>query len=83
MTKPVNQITAPQDNSYFKQELSRVISAAVINRSFCRMLLSDPAAALSVGYGGEKFRLAEKEKERLGEIRASSLTEFAAHITVL
>jgi len=69
--------------AHFKQEMSRLISAAVINQQFRSMLLNDPAAAVSAGYKGEQFTLAEEEKVQLGQMRAVSLAEFAAQIAAL
>ena len=57
--------------------VSRVLAAAVINRSFCRLLLTNPAAALAIGYRGESFMLSTAEKELLLQIRATTLREFA------
>jgi len=61
-------------------EYSRILSAAVISNNFRKMLLSDPAKAISNGYSGEKFNLATDEKSRLSTIRATSLPEFAAQL---
>ena len=67
----------------FKQELSRMISAAVINQRFCQLLLNDPLAAIGNGYNGERFTLADDQRKRLNKVRASSLKEFAAQIAML
>jgi len=61
-------------------ELNRLLTAAVINRNFCKLLLSDPANALANGYNGEFFHLANEEKARLLSIRARSLDEFARRL---
>lgn len=61
-------------------ELNRLLTAAVINRNFCELLLSDPANALANGYNGEYFHLANEEKARLLSIRARSLEEFARRL---
>lgn len=57
-------------------ELSRLISAAVVNKAFCRLLLRDPAAALESGYLGESFRLPPNERALVLSIQASSLADF-------
>lgn len=57
--------------------VSRVLAAAVINRRFCRLLLTNPAAALAIGYRGESFMLSTAEKELLLQINATTLPEFA------
>ena len=62
-------------------EISRLLTAAVINKKFCKMLLNDPAKALDKGYYGEAFRLAKDEKEELTSIHAKSLVEFATQLT--
>ena len=62
-------------------ELSRLVTAAVVNRGFCDLLLTSPAAALAAGYSGESFHLAPEEWELVVSIRASSLTDFAIQLT--
>jgi hypothetical protein len=62
-------------------ELSRLLTAAVVNRNFCNMLLTNPANALDAGYNGESFRLAKEEKALILSINAKSLTEFAMKLT--
>jgi hypothetical protein len=64
-----------------KTEYSRILSAAVINSSFRKMLLSDPLKAVSGGYSGEEFHLQHDEKDRLASIHATSLAEFAAQLS--
>jgi hypothetical protein len=60
-----------------QQELSRLLTAAVINTRFRKMLLTNPDKAISAGYGGESFQLPGEETSRLAAIRASSLEDFA------
>jgi hypothetical protein len=64
-------------------DISRILSAAVINSSFRSMLLSDPARAISNGYSGEKFNLGLAEQKRLSSIRATSLADFANQLANL
>lgn len=59
------------------KEISRLLTAAVVNGKFCRLLLSDPVRALAVGYNGESFNLTRAERERLYSIRATSLEELS------
>lgn len=59
-------------------ELSRLISAAVVNKAFCRLLLRDPATALESGYLGESFRLPPNERALVLSIKASSLADFVS-----
>ncbi len=63
-----------------RQEISRILTAAVINESFRNLLLANPDQALSSGYRGVPFHLAKEERTRLASIRATSLAEFAAQI---
>ncbi len=62
-------------------EISRILSAAVINNGFRKMLLADPIKAISNGYSGEKFDIGSDEKTRLAGIRATSLADFAAQLS--
>ncbi len=57
--------------------VSRVLAAAIINRKFCHLLLTNPTIALTVGYRGESFGLSTAEKELLLQIHATSIREFA------
>ncbi|MEN6436684.1 MAG: hypothetical protein ABFD14_07710 [Anaerolineaceae bacterium] len=82
----MSSFSAIFSNSYAKtsaNEYSRIISAAVVNQKFCKMLLSNPAQALSSGYGGESFHLKAEERERLSAIHASTLSDFAAQLAYL
>jgi len=60
--------------------LSRLLSAAVINRSFRDLLLSNPEKALAMGVNGETFRLDRGERELILSIRANSLADFAVKV---
>jgi hypothetical protein len=61
--------------------ISRVLAAAVINKGFRELLLSDPARALSQGFQGEEFPLDYDQKALIKSIRAESLSDFALQIT--
>lgn len=61
--------------------LSRLISAAVVNREFCSLLLADPAGALTTGYNGESFQLPMEEQELVRSIHATSLADFAQQLS--
>jgi len=63
------------------REYSRIITAAVINAKFRKLLLSNPRMAIENGFGGEAFNLEQKESERLSAIKASTLAEFASQMT--
>ncbi len=63
------------------KELSRLLSAAVVNQRFCKLLLTNPASALAAGYNGESFRLGKEERDLILSIEAKSLAEFARQLT--
>jgi len=62
-------------------ELSRLLTAAVVNQKFRKLLLDDPAIALASGFNGEPFRLASEVKDRVLSINANSLADFAMQLT--
>jgi hypothetical protein len=64
----------------FEKESSRLLTAAVVNRRFRQMLLTDPERALASGYGGEAFYMRTDERESVSRIRASSLEDFARQL---
>jgi hypothetical protein len=64
-----------------QQEISRILTAAVINARFRQMLLTNPANAIAMGYGGEVFHLGSEEKKSLASIQANSLADFASQLT--
>lgn len=61
-------------------ELSRLLSAAVVNCNFRRLLLVNPTAALAQGFNGETFNLPPEEEERVLSIRADTLESFAKQL---
>ena len=63
-----------------QQEISRILTAAVINSHFRQMLLNNPAGAIAKGFGGEAFHLDVEDKQYLASIRATSLQDFASQI---
>ncbi len=69
---------APRQN--ITSGLSRVFSAAVVNKQFCSMLLEDPTMALKQGYLGEIFSLSREEHDLIISIRANSLSDLAKQI---
>lgn len=70
----------PSNYPTYGRELSRLLTAAVVNRKFCQLLLSNPETALSSGYHGEAFRLGNEEKQRILSIQAQSLADFARQL---
>jgi hypothetical protein len=63
------------------REISRLLTAAIVNQSFCHLLLTNPASALAKGYNGEAFRLEHEERDRVLSIQAHSLADFALQLT--
>ncbi len=63
-------------------EINRLLTAAVANRRFCRLLLSNPLAALAGGYRGQTFNLPAGDVRRICAIRATSLRDFALQLLV-
>jgi hypothetical protein len=68
--------TAPQEGEY-----SRILTAAIVNKKFRNLLLSNPALAIRSGFGGEAFNLEKEEVERISEIQAASLADFAMQMS--
>jgi hypothetical protein len=66
-----------------EREFSRILTAAVVNQNFCKLLLSDPESAIRKGYGGEDFHLAVEEAKKLALIRAATLADFARQLNNL
>jgi hypothetical protein len=58
-------------------DLSRLLSAAVINQEFRKLLLSNPEHALTWGYKGERFRLEKEERDVILSLQAKSLPDLA------
>ena len=81
MNKRIKQNKAISSNAWLEGEYSRIMTAAVVNRRFCDMLLSNPEKAISNGYAGEIFHLGSEEKKHLAAIRATSLADFARQLT--
>lgn len=68
------------DTSPCSGELSRLVTAAVVNQEFCNLLLTNPKLALAAGYKGEVFRLTPEEYRLILSIRATSLADFARQL---
>jgi len=85
LTRPMSPTKQPQrprtQASLFPCEISRLLSAAVINKRFRALLLSDPAQALSQGFGGEEFSLDCDQKALILSIRSDNLSDFARQLT--
>ena len=68
------------DYSMRNDELNRLLSAAVVSKSFRNMLLTSPDIALASGYQGEKFDLSDADRSWLFSIKPTSLVELAANM---
>jgi len=66
-----------------EREYSRILTAAVVNENFRKLLLTNPGVAIRKGFGGEAFHLAKDEAEQLSTIQAVSLADFARQINNL
>ena len=62
------------------RELNRLVSAAIVNKTFCDLLLADPSQALSEGFRGEGFNLSPEERQMIASIEAKSLLDFAQQL---
>jgi hypothetical protein len=63
--------------------MSKLFEAAVVNRQFCQLLLSQPEAALRQGYQGNSFELTREEQALIVSIRANSLPDLAQQVTAV
>jgi hypothetical protein len=77
-----SNLTGPS-RTHPEQELSRLLTAAVISPQFRRLLLSNPAQAIASGFGGEAFHLQGEEQQQLAAIQASDLADFAMQVSTL
>jgi hypothetical protein len=82
MLRAINQ-TTKKTSFPVNSEISRIVSAAVVNKRFCSTLLSNPVSALSHGYCGEPFSLSADQKNRIAMIKEDSLEEFAAKLALI
>jgi hypothetical protein len=62
------------------KEINRLLTAAVVNRKFCSLLLADPLQAVTSGYNGETFKLTPEEVQQIRAINASTLRDFALQL---
>ena len=59
----------------------RLLSATVADGRFRDLLLSNPARAIEVGYGGETFTLSDEDRRTILKVnRATSLADFTQQI---
>jgi len=62
------------------KEINRLLTAAVVNRKFCSLLLSDPLQAVTSGYNGETFALTQEEVQQIRTIEAATLRDFVLQL---
>jgi hypothetical protein len=73
-----NQTSAPAEKTWTgSREMNRLLTAAVVSRKFCQLLLTEPQVAMRNGYNGEAFHLAADEVALILSIQATSLCDFA------
>lgn len=65
---------------YPNNEISRIMTAAVVNLRFRQALLANPLLAIKNGYGDEHFDLEDEQIKRLAKIHAVSLEDFATKV---
>jgi hypothetical protein len=76
-----SQPSVPNEKAWTgSQEISRLLTAAVVSRKFCQLLLADPLLAMRSGYNGETFQLSADEANLLSSIRATTLRDFAEQL---
>lgn len=68
----------PDGNKMQKEsEYSRILTAAVVNGNFRKLLLSNPGLAMKKGFSGESFQFVAEESSRIAAIKVTTLAEFA------
>jgi hypothetical protein len=60
--------------------LSGLFTAAVVSKSFCNMLLSNPEKALAQGYLGKTFALSAEDASLIVSLNARSLSDLAKQV---
>ncbi len=74
--------SAPRPKTNVK-EVSRLLTAAVVNQDFRKMLLANPRRAISSGYNGENFSLGTDDENLILSIQAATLADFALQLATL
>jgi len=77
---PLNQVEVSTGALPQSKEINRLLTAAIVSRKFCSLLLTDPIQALTKGYNGETFKLTAEEVQQIRAIKASSLRDFALQL---
>ena len=74
------EATTTRPPASLSKNLNRLLSAAVVSPRFQQLLLTDPSAALAMGYNGEKFHLTPPEYAAVTSVRVNSIREFATQL---
>jgi hypothetical protein len=77
---PITPTMIQVDNPSRNDELNRLLSAAVVSKSFRNMLLANPEIAVASGYQGETFNLSPEDQSWLYSIRPANLIDLAANM---
>lgn len=77
---PIMEVSGQLDYPSRNDELNRLLSAAVVSKSFRNMLLVNPEIAVASGYQGESFNLSDEDRSWLSSMRPTSLVDFAANM---
>ncbi len=75
-----NQRQLSAQTSLQSQEIDRLLTAAVVSRKFCHLLLTDPVQAVNNGYNGETFALTSEEVQQIRLIKALTLRDFVLQL---
>ena len=76
----LTQVPLTLDPTRTHAGISNVFAAAVVSRSFCSMLLSNPDQALRQGYMGQGFGLSPEDSALIVSIRAQTLPDLARQV---
>ncbi len=77
---PIMEVSGPLDYPSRNDELNRLLSAAVVSKSFRNLLLVNPEIAVASGYQGESFNLSDEDRNWLFSMRPASLVDLAANM---
>ncbi len=72
-----NSRISDREGDLLENDLVKLLAAAVVNRGFCELLLSQPAKALAAGYQGEEFQLDQGDRELILTCPARTLPDLA------
>jgi len=76
----IMEVSRQLDYPSRNDELNRLLSAAVVSKSFRNMLLMNPEIAVASGYQGESFNLSDEDRSWLFSMRPTSLVDLAANM---